>query len=280
MGCGASSTAAAPPAAIVVSQSKPEAGLPNGHIPAATALKGQSFKRTSNLKNNTVGPAPAFASPAPAESSISEEIHEITEVGEVLTVKRILKLSSIDEYAVDDQLRNAATQTNKQRRRKRVSNQATQTDLQLFPEDELEAMLMTDEEEETVDLCSHPENESDKLESSDDESPDKGFASESGKTDVATQSASWSCSKSTQTRLSFPAISARLRLASLPNKSNPSSYAPTRREGHDDRAKRSPYITTQASCSKVAKASVVSESRPTESVLWWGASSSAISPGE
>lgn len=243
MGCGASTTgSAAPTANDDTSQPKPDAQrLPNGHI-LTSALKGSNFKLTTSHKSNTVGPAP-ISSESVAEPNTRDVVHEIMDDGEVITVKRILKLTSIEEPSAEKKSRDVTSQTMWQRRRRRKgSNQATQTDFDLFPEDELEDMLMIDDdtEDEIEGRYSLNENESDQLNSSDDESVTEvalSCGAESGKTDVATQSGPWICSKATQTRLSFPAISARLHLESASDTENSPSTAPNDDEGRQATAK-------------------------------------------
>lgn len=259
MGCGASSTVTVPAADAVNSHPKRDADLPNGHVnlPAVSepANKNQSFKNTS--KSNIVSPAPRL----PNSASSSPEPCEVSESGDVLTVKRILKLSSIDETQVYGAKQNVSCQTSHHRWRKRLVDQKTQTEGQLFPEDEL--VLMTcDGVEDEENHFTDPDfwDDSDMHEVNDKDSTDKEFRScrrpSSGMNDVFTQTRSWACSTSTQTKISLTAtFAARQGFAAS---WMPRSDSPVRGEGHRDRAKRLPVIATPEVCDIGDETSVIS----------------------
>jgi hypothetical protein len=261
MGCGASSTVTVPPVDAVNSQPKQETvELSNGHLKASEVVpdsgnRSQSFKPAN--KSNIVRPAPPDPSPPPE----AEESHEVYEADDVLTVKRILKLSSIDETCVYGAKQNASCETSQRRWRKRLVDQRTQTEAQLFPEDEL--ILMTcDEQEDDENHSADPEicdDDSDmhhgvsQHESFDEEGP--SCHPQSRMSDVSSQTTSCARSKSSQTKLCLTATDSARSDHAATSLSLPRSTV--RGEGRRQWAKRSPVIATQEEFSIGAETCVI-----------------------
>lgn len=268
MGCGASSIAL-PSSSAQEQLSKPESVLANGHVVGNTTALSAVKQNSFSLTNNAVGPAPAphpLASTS-AKSRESNETHEISEVGDVLTVKRLTtkKLSSIEESVTDDSKRDAFTQTKRLHSRKKSSSCGVQTDHQLFPEDELEEILMTSSDIEREDGESRDAERSDSDDESIEEAVSCGVRPPSQRTDAATQSGRWTRSRKTQTNLSLTRMSSRTQAFSgRPSNSSPVYLSPRSEEDDDYEAKRSDLMTTHLESSLMEEMSAtLSHQTPT-----------------
>lgn len=159
MGCGVSNPVVPidvlPPPGV----NQPHINLPNGSLQTKGLSNGIPIKAPTNfrttLRSNAVGPAQIPATSVSRHAASSPTTDEISEVGDVLSIKRVShnrQLSDISEAHLEVECKSVAIQTNDYDLLAGVKYQYVQTeDLDLLSQDQLEEMLSTiDDNEELV----------------------------------------------------------------------------------------------------------------------------------